>query len=267
MPGRAPVLPVVDHDPPARQHRPHPAGDLPALVAGVVDVHVVRRRRQHLRRGRVVDDDVRVRARGDRALARVEPEHPGRGRAGQLDPAAPRDVPVDHALVQQVHPVLDARQPVRDLGEVAEPHLLLRLEAERAVVGRDHRQVVRAQPAPQRRLVLAGPQRGGADVLGALEPGPGEVVVGQEQVLRAGLGEGVVPLVARLRDLRQRLLRRQVHDVDGRVRDLRQLDRPVRRLGLQQLVADDAVVARVGLRRGPAPARSARRWRCRSRRA
>ena len=199
---------------------------------------------------RVVDHDVGVGARRDRALARVEPEHPRRRGAGDLDPAPPGDVALQHAGVQQVHPVLDARQPVRDLGEVAQAQLLLPLEAERAVVGGDHREVVGAQPPPQRGLVLLGAQRRRADVLGALEARPREVVGGQEEVLRARLGERVVALVAGLRDLRQRLLRRQVHDVDRRVRHLRELDRPVGGLGLQQFVAHDAVVARVGLAAG-----------------
>ena len=57
-----PVLPVVDHDPAARQHRAHLPGDPLALVAGVVDVHV-ERAATGSRRGRIEDDDVRVRAR------------------------------------------------------------------------------------------------------------------------------------------------------------------------------------------------------------
>src|ERR1700733_12219053 len=50
---------------------------------------------------------------------------------------------------------------------------LLLLEAERAVVGGHHGQVVGAQPAPQRPLVLAGPQRRRRHVLGPLEVRPG----------------------------------------------------------------------------------------------
>ena len=146
--------------------------------------------------------------------------------------------------------MLDARQPVGDLGEVAEAQLLLPLEAERAVVGGHHREVVGAQPPPQRGLVLLGAQRRRADVLGALEVRPREVVGGQEEVLRARLGERVVALVAGLRHLGQCRGRGQVDDVDRRVRHLRQLDRPVGGLGLQQLVAHDAVVARVGLAAG-----------------
>ena len=53
--------------------------------------------------------------------------------------------------------VLDPGHAVGDLGEVPDAQLLLLLEAERAVVGRDDAQVVGAQPAPEVGLVgLAG---------------------------------------------------------------------------------------------------------------
>ena len=76
---------------------------------------------------------------------------------------------VAHAVVQQVQARLDARHAVRDLGEVAAPELLLALHAERAVIGRDHLEVVVAQAAPQVLVVVLGAQRRRADVLGALE--------------------------------------------------------------------------------------------------
>ena len=64
------------------------------------------------------------------------------------------------------------------------------------------------------------------------KPGLLVVVVGQEQVLRAGLGEGRQPAVARLGDHLERLGRREVHDVDGHVGHLGERDRAVRALGL-----------------------------------
>ena len=76
-------------------------------------------------------------------LRGIEAEHARRGRGAQLDPAGERELAVDDALVDQVHPVLDTADAVRDLGEVAEAELLLLLEAERAVVGAHDRQVVR----------------------------------------------------------------------------------------------------------------------------
>jgi hypothetical protein len=75
-----------------------------------------------------------------------------------------------------------------DLREVvlAEPLLL---HAERAVVGRDALQVVEGEAAPQ--LILLGlvAQRRAHHVLRAAEIRLLVVVVGQEQVLRAGFGE------------------------------------------------------------------------------
>src|SRR6266540_3874889 len=80
---------------------------------------------------------------------------------------------------------MSASEPVGDLGEVADPDLLLVLEMEGAVVGGDELEVVGAQAVPELRLVRLGAQRRRADVFGALEARPGEVVHGQEQVLRA----------------------------------------------------------------------------------
>ena len=62
------------------------------------------------------------------------------------------DPTVHDALEEQVHPVLDRADPVGDLGEVADPHLLLVLHAERAVVGGDGGDVAGADVVPQ--LVL-----------------------------------------------------------------------------------------------------------------
>ena len=250
MPGAAVVLPAVDDHLPAGQHGLHLAGDRHALVRRVVHVHVVRAGGQRLRAARVVDDDVRVRAGRDDALARVQPEHPGRRGGGHLHPAGQRQLPGRHALVQQVHPVLHAGHPVGDLGEVAAAEFLLLLEAERAVVGGHHGQVVGAQPAPQRALVLPRPQRRRGHVLGALEVRPGQVVQGQVQVLRAGLGEHVLAGVPGLGDRLQRLGGRQVHDVQRGAGHLGQGDRPVGGLGLQLRRPGQAVLHRVGPPRG-----------------
>ncbi len=99
-------------------------------------------------RVRVPDQDVGIEARRDHALA-VEPEHPRRRGRARLDPPLEADLAGDDTLVDQLHPVLDAADPVRDLREVAEAELLLVLEAERAVVGRDDRQLVHPEPLPQ----------------------------------------------------------------------------------------------------------------------
>src|SRR5579859_3217136 len=70
---------VADQDLAAGKHRTDPALHLPALIGRVVHCHVMRLRGQHVPQRRVVDHDVGVRAGRDRALARVEAEHPSRG--------------------------------------------------------------------------------------------------------------------------------------------------------------------------------------------
>jgi hypothetical protein len=61
--------------------------------------------------------------------------------------------------VEQVDAVLDARQAVGDLAEVAATELLLAVEVERAVVGRHDLQVVLDQALPQLLPVVLRPQR------------------------------------------------------------------------------------------------------------
>ena len=166
---------------------------------------------------RVVDDQVRVRPDGDRALARVHPEQLRRRGRDDLDPALLRDLPADDAaVVQQVEPVLDARQAVRDLPEVALAEVLLAVEVERAVVRRDDLEVVLRRGRVQSSgLVVLRPERRRADELRALEA-VAHVVERQEEVLRARLGEGRRSPASRAApDLVQRLRRGQVDDVDG----------------------------------------------------
>ena len=100
----------------------------------------------------------------------------------------------------QVDPVLDPRHAVGDLGEVPGPELLLLLEAERAVVGRDHREVVGAQPPPQVGLVLPGAQRRRAHELRPFEAlaGPGRRptgtgTAGRSRRTRSGPGRAPRP--------------------------------------------------------------------------
>ena len=145
--------------------------------------------------------------------------------------------------------MLHAGKSVGDLREVAPAEFLLLLEAERTVVGRHHREVVGAQPAPQRSGVVRRPQRRGGDELGALEARPGQVVERQVEVLRAGFCEDVLPRVAGLGDRRQGMGGGQVHDVERAAGDLRQRDRPARGLAFQLRRPGQAVLDRVGAAR------------------
>ena len=151
--------------------------------------------------------------------------------------------------------MLDRPDAVRDGAEVALPELLLVLHAERAVVGRDHLQVVRAQRLPHVVLVTlgAGAQGRRAHPLRALEPAPllagrAELLLERQvQVLRAGLAEHVLALVARGGELLHGLLRADVHDVQRRAGEVRDHDRAMGRLLLHLPGAGDAVEVRVGL--------------------
>src|SRR5207302_377349 len=76
------------------------------------------------------------------------------------------------------------------------PQVLLALEMEGTVVSRDQLEVVLQQTLPQLVMVRRRPQWWRADVLGAFETGPAQVVEAEVKVLRTGLGKGrgaVVP--------------------------------------------------------------------------
>ena len=244
---------VGDQDPPLGHHGVDPAVDRDPLVGGVVHAHVVGVDRDLGRGGRVVEHDVGIRTRGDHALLRVHAEHPGRRGGAGLDPALQGQLAHDDALVDEVHAVLDAADAVRDGTEVVPAQLLLVLHAERAVVRGDDRQVVGSQALPEVPVVrvLPGPQWRRADVPRSCEARCSEVVLEvQVQVLRAGLGEHVVAVIAGLGDPLESLAGGQVHEVDRRACHERQLDGPVGGLSLQAGRPGDAVVHRVGLAPG-----------------
>ncbi len=100
------------------------------------------------------------------------------------------------------------------------------------MVGAEDLEVARLEPVPQRGPVGRVAQGWGADVLGALEAFSGEVIIGEGEVLRAGLGvDRLAPLVGEVYGL-QRRRAGDVDDEDRGPRHLGQPDRPVRRLGL-----------------------------------
>ncbi len=207
----------------------------------------MRLRADRPRRGRVVDDDVRVGADRDRPLPREHPEELGRRRRNDLDPAFAADPPGDHAaVVEQVDAVLDARQTVRDLAEVTLAEVLLAFEIERAVVGRDELEVILHETRPQLLLVIGRSERRRADELRPVETAL-HVVERQEEVLRAGLGERRNAAVARIADRVQGVACGEMDDVDRHAGRLGQADHPVRRLALEDRIAGDAVVVGIGV--------------------
>ncbi len=262
--------PVRRHDhPPARSTVSHPTGDLarPRTPSSPRSCGASRPRSSGSRPGRRPRCRRRTPAAID-ALARVEPEHPGRCRRARLHPPAERDLARDDALVQQVHPVLDARHPVRDLGEVAAAQFLLVLEAERAVVGGDDRQVVGPQPAPQRRPGATSPAA-------AAKPRTWRLRSPASPGLR-WTGTGTAGTSRRRRSARslrasatavECLRRRKVHDVERRTGDLRPAGSPETSPRPPVPAAGSGRAAPGPRAGGERPARPAGRSRCRSRRA
>ena len=212
----------------------------------------------------VPDDDVGVAAWGDHTLLRIHPEHPCRRRAAGLDPALQRQLAGDDTLVDQLHAVLDATDPVGDLGEASEPHLLLVLHAERAVIGRHHGELVHPQALPQITLVtvahltdvvgivILAADGGAAHPLGTLEPRLAQrLFQRQPEILRAGLGEHVATFMTGGGDLVQRVAGRHVHDVERHVAgDMAEHDGTMRGFGLERRGPGVAVELRVGVAAG-----------------
>src|SRR4029078_9650257 len=102
---------------------------------------------------------------------------------------------------------------VRDLREVVLAERLLAVPVERAVVGRDRGQHVGAHGVPEHVLVRLVARRRRVDVLRALEARPLEERVVDEEVLRARLAPDVPALLPGERDRLDRLLARDVDDV------------------------------------------------------
>ena len=151
--------------------------------------------------------------------------------------------------------MFDRADAVGDRAEVALTERLLVLHAERAVVGGDHLDVVRAQCLPHVVLValVLRAQRRRAHPLRALERapllarGPQLVLEREVEVLRARLAEHVLSVVAGPGELLHGLLRAHVHDVERGSGEVRQHDRAVRRLLLHLPRAGDAVEVGGGL--------------------
>src|SRR5688500_10061812 len=98
--GAQPFVAVHD-DLPARQDDLRLAGHLAALVARVVDVHVVSLGRDGVPGSRVVDDEVRIGPDPDGALLSLEPEHARRRGADDLDPSVRREMAANHATIMK----------------------------------------------------------------------------------------------------------------------------------------------------------------------
>src|SRR5215216_6701655 len=119
-----------------------------------------------------------------------------------------------------------AGQPVGDQGEVILAELLLLAVVERTMVRAEDLEVPELEAVPQRRTVARVPERWRTDVLGALEPLSGEILVLEGEVLGAGLGvDRLATLVGEVDGL-QRRRARDVDDQNGGPCHLRQPYRP-----------------------------------------
>src|SRR6266536_3745995 len=100
---------------------------LESFVARVVDVHVVVARRDDPLVVRVEHHDVGVEPGRDGSLPGIEAEHLCGSGGDQLHEPGQGDLSSAHTLKDQSEPVLDSRQAVGDLGEIADAEVLLPL--------------------------------------------------------------------------------------------------------------------------------------------
>src|SRR5262249_27107075 len=102
----------------------------------------------------IEDHNVRVGSHRNRAFLWKQSKDLGSCSRGQLDKAVQADSLLnDTTIVDQAHTVFDTRPAIRNFAEVIAAELLLFLEAERTVIGRDHLKVISAKPLPQLLLV------------------------------------------------------------------------------------------------------------------
>ena len=161
----------------------------------------------------------------------------------------------DAAVVHQVEPVLDARQAVGDLAEVAPAELLLAVEVERAVVGRHDLEVVRSTRPVHSSGWWSFVRSGGEQTNFAPSNPLPRSSSDRNRYCGQVSAKAIAPRSRAARTCVERVARREMDDVHGHAGGLRQPDDPVRRLALEDRVA--------GQRRGsmgsvvPAATRSA----------
>jgi hypothetical protein len=167
------------------------------------------------------------------ALLRIHAEDArGRGR-GDLHEAIERDFARVHAVViDQLQAVLDARAAVGDLGEIVFAEHLLIFEAERAMVGGDHLQMIVLQAVPQLRLMIFSRSGGVKTYFAPSKLGRSSSSMESSRYCGQVSANAGNAAVARLAHLVERVFRREVHDVDRRAGDLRHGDGAMHGFGL-----------------------------------
>ena len=172
----------------------------------------------------VPDRDIGVAADRDGALLRVEPVELRVVGRGERDKGVEIEAPLPHAFgKQQWQPQFYPGYAIGDFlegGLVALGELARRIEAVGRVIGRKHLEGAVAQAGPHRLLRRVVARRRAAAEFGALHSGLGDVVGGQEQVLRAGFAVDLEALGLRIADDVDRLCRRDVNQQDRHVEQL-----------------------------------------------
>ena len=151
-------------------------------------------------------------------------------------------------MIDKLQPVLDARAAVGNLREIVLAQHLLVLETERAMVGRNHLQVVVLQAVPQFRLVLLLAQRRREDILRAFEilAAPWSSIESSRYCGQVSANAGT-PRSRASRTWFSASSRRQMHDVNRRARHLRHGDGAMHGFGFGQRRARERVIDRRGL--------------------
>ena len=102
----------------------------------------------------IEDNQVGVAAHRNGSLAGVEAKEFGGCGCDQFNKAIHAEATLPNpARIYEAHAMFDPGTAIGDLSEVTDTQLFLLLEAKRAMIGRDHLQVVVFQPLPQLLLV------------------------------------------------------------------------------------------------------------------
>src|SRR5205807_2137393 len=154
------------------EHYVRHAFDLDAFEHRVVHAHVMGLGADGMFTVGIEDHQVGVAANCNGAFTRVEAKDFRRSRRNKLHKTVHAEAPfADSAGIDQAHAMFNAWTSVGNFGEVVFSHLLLLFEAERAMIGGDHLQVVLLKAVPKFFLVPFLAQRRRKDVFGALKSG------------------------------------------------------------------------------------------------
>lgn len=162
--------------------------DGPAFEGVVVDVLCLGLGREFAAVSGIVDDKVGIGSRLDDALAWVEVEDFGRIGAGHRNQLLEGEAATRDAIgVEEVDPIFDRGDSVRDLAEVVLPHRLLVFEVKGGMVSSHCIDQPTGQPVPENVLIRGMAKRGRHDVLGTLKVWLLGIGLIEEKVLNEGL--------------------------------------------------------------------------------